>query len=106
MAMAPASSEENKADGDEESDDWEDIDCDDGEIEAVEEVNSDEEEGSSEPSNNSNMMQQEDSKSDFVIIDGASGSGQQPSSSSFSLLDSRTGQSKSGITSAEKTESF
>ena len=77
MATAPASSIENKAGGDEEeSDDWEDIDCDDGEIEPVEEVNSDEEEGSSEPSNNSNMMQQEESKSDFVIIDGEGG--QQP----------------------------
>ena len=37
-----------------------DIDCDDGDIEEIEEANSDQEEGSSEPSNNSNMMQQED----------------------------------------------
>ena len=34
------------ADGDEESDDWEDIDCDDGEMEDVEEVDSEEEESS------------------------------------------------------------
>ena len=42
MATAPGSSEEGKARGDdEESDDWEDIDCDDGEIEEIAEVNSD-----------------------------------------------------------------
>ena len=54
--MASQGEEVKAAEGgaDDESDDWEDCDVDDGEIEPVEEANSEEEE-SSEPSNNSNL---------------------------------------------------
>lgn len=88
------------------SDDWEDVDCADGEMEEVEEVGSDEEEGSSEPSSQSNTQAEEEGKSEFTIINGTSASdAKPPSSSSFSLIDSKA-MSSNVNESANKTESF
>lgn len=50
---------ENPMQGNDESDDWEDIDCDDGEMEDVEEVNSDQERSSDTEEQKSN---------DFVVV--------------------------------------
>ena len=90
---------ENPMEGNDESDDWEDIDCDDGEMEDVEEVNSDQERSSD----------TEDQKSsDFVVLSenssSAKGQEQQPSTSSFSII--KTQAQSSNQNEEEKTESF
>ena len=63
------------------SDDWEDIDCDDGEMEDVKEVN-EEEEVSSEPS-----KEVSEASSEFVVV-GSGGNGE-GSKASFSIIDSK-----------------
>ena len=86
MAAAGEEGKTNKADG-ESSDDWEDVDVSDGEMEQVEEVASEEEEGSSEPSSNFSNNREESKSTGFTIITTGNDGGQ-PSSSSFSLIDS------------------
>ena len=94
-----ASGEEKKA-GAEESDDWEDIDCDDGDMAQVEEAGEEEEK-------DTDPKEETKSASDFDIIDGdssvVSGTGE-PSSSSFSLIEG--GAQSSNVTADNKTESF
>lgn len=85
----------------EESDDWEDIDCDDGAVENLEEVPEEEDE-----EKDSSATQSEESKSGFVVLQGNSSLGasdaakpaEASASSSFSVI-------KSG-TQGDKTESF
>ena len=63
------------------SDDWEDIDCDDGEMEDVEEANEEEEE-SSEPSKDTS-----EASSEFVVV--KSEENAEESKASFSIIDSK-----------------
>lgn len=73
---------------DDESDDWEDIDCDDGEMEDVEEVASeDESEQPSEESKSSGFVVLTNKESEMSAGDK---SGSKQTTSSFSVVDSRT----------------
>ena len=68
------------------SDDWEDVDCDDGEsMEDVEEANECEEESSEQPSG---TTESEESSSGFVNVTGGAGRAGE-SSASFSIIDSK-----------------
>lgn len=79
MASKKGSSSASKNDGAEESDDWEDVDVDDGDMEDVEEADSEEEDSAETPS------LEESKSSGFVVV----GSEQEPSQSSFSIIDSK-----------------
>ncbi len=92
MASKKSSSDQS-GDGEEESDDWEDVDCDDGEMEVLDEVASEEEDSADMPSREESKA----NSSGFVII----GEQSQPSVNDFSVIDSKNKESE-----ASKTESY